>query len=199
MKCVMLQAASGPFVQLQREVYDWHSAYCAKHDIDYLCHLGRVPSTSALDPTWDCVPLMRLALGLGYDLVVWLDTDALVVNPEVDLREASKEFRHVGMVKHRLGLHSHFNCGVTFVSNTEKARDFLAQTEEGGPVARSGWHEQARMHKVNAKLGVIHRIDDRWNSTEGINEVADPVIAAWHGDPDRISKVRAAIRKLEAR
>lgn len=185
MKTCLIQCASGPFTDTQRRVWGWHASYCDRHGIDYLCHLGRVPSQVDRNPMWDRVPLLQSMLGVGYDLVVWLDTDALVVDATVSLAEAAAEFEHVGAVRHPLPFGSqpyHHNCGVMFFKNTGQARELLERTDALGPVAGAIWQVQSTLLTVNDRMGgVITRIDVRWNSTEGANESDRPVVRAWHG------------------
>ena len=181
----LIQSASGGYRMAQARVHRWHSDYCQDHDIDYLCHLGRVPSQREKHPVWDRLPLIESAMDLGYNQVACFDSDVLVVNPHISLLEAFEGFKHVGMVRHPHPFDDqdwHFNMGVMFLKNTPETREFLRQTHFVKPIEKPLWELQSSMLTVNKRMKIIERVSDKWNATEGVNDdVSIPVIRAWHG------------------
>lgn len=185
MRTCLVQAACGKFRPIQIHVEKAHAEYCANYGIDYLCYHGSVQSIR--HPTWDRIPLIQMALGLGNELVIWLDTDSFIVDPSVDLRECAGEFEHLGACKHPAPWKDqawHFNCGVMFHRNTHRTSEYLRRVWTLGPVPHPTWRQQAAMLSVNDEFPSISPIQDKWNSTVGANMVAEPVISSFHGAYD---------------
>lgn len=186
MRTCLIQSASGDYHKLQQSVFGHHAAYCEQHEIQYLCNFGTIQYEQ--HAIWDRLPLIQFALLLGNELVVWMDTDSLIVDSAVDLREASTEFQHIGMCRHPAPWKDqpwHYNAGVALFRNTAKTMEFLSRVQAIGQIEHP-WKIQATMLLVNDEMNVISRIDDRWNSTEwdcegGLNVSPNPVVESFHG------------------
>lgn len=175
-----------------------HAAYCDKHGITYWPVLGDVQFDRA--PHWNKIALVRHALELGFDLVAWLDADTLIVRDEEDIRTALNGGGPLALAQHPSeginGTPTHWNSGVMIMRNAPRTREFFDAVWEAGPLGNHHWHEQARMLALLPEFpDLLQRLDDRWNSTEGLTDVSKPVIKAWHGGG--ISAVTSIFEELK--
>ncbi len=181
-KAILIQQATGAHTQMLDLTGARHEAYAARHDLTFWSVRGDVQFERATH--WNKIRLVQSALALGYELVVWLDADTLIVRPEEDLRDALPDGPPIGLCRHPQpwqGQSHHHNSGVIFVRNTPLARRFFDEVWTAGPVNHP-WHEQVRVMEVMENIpDAVQPLDDRWNSSEGITPRADAVIRAWHG------------------
>lgn len=181
MKTTIVQCACDRFLGLQKQVVPHHAAYAERHGYLYSVTLGRVQTK--FHPMWDRVPLIRAALAYS-DLVIYLDTDSLIVNPDVPLTEALREMdTPVGHVRHPepwADLGFHYNCGVGFYRNNPRTHTFLKEVWELGPIEHR-WKVQATMLAVGCRTNIFSIIDDKWNSTVNTNVSKSPMVESWHG------------------
>lgn len=68
-----------------------------------------------------------LSLLERFDVVVMLDSDALITNPEIKFEDLSKLGKDVIMCEEYLGPHSKINAGVVIVNNTQASKDMFRQ------------------------------------------------------------------------
>lgn len=182
MKTILLQAGSNRFRIPLRKLVARHDEYCQKWDIVYQLQFGRV--VDGRNPIWDRLNMIQNALREGYDLIVYMDVDSIIVDQNVSLRAAALEFVHIGAAVHKrpfLDKPWHYNNGVMFIRNTHKVHSYFHEVREI-------WHglrnedkkPQFQMLNLDLKHQVFARIDDKWNSTVGVNEAEEPVIKSWH-------------------
>lgn len=178
------------------EALEWlkpiHGAYCDKWNYDYLASSELVIDTDdqLFSFAWNKIPLIAKALELGYEYVIWIDHDCVVVDFNKDLRDAFDEPEaeimmcvHPGFPQH--GLLSHFNAGVLMVKNSERTKEFFKLVWENrykGPP----WFEQDVMNAFFEDfkwMDIVGVMSDRYNSTPNANQVPDDqvIIAAFHG------------------
>ena len=182
---VLIQQASGDCRLMLELSAARHAAYCARHGFNYWALLGDVQFERA--PHWNKITLVRHALALGFDIVAWLDADTLIVRDDEDLRATLDGGAPLALALNPgeglPGTTTHWNTGVMFLRNTPRTRAFFDAVWQAGPIEGDSWHEQARIHTVLPEFpDLVQRLDDRWNSTPDVNEVANPVIMAWHGE-----------------
>jgi hypothetical protein len=174
-----------------------HMAYARKHNMEFWCQMGRVQSERP--PVWDKIILLQQALRKNYNLVVWIDADAMIVNLNVDLREALSEFSHVGLCRYEGKWRDrgwHHNAGVIFVRNGPLAGKFFDEVWNSGP-SDHVWQEQDRIMDLAEKHpGVLQTIDSRWNAHPS-SKSDRPVIKGWHGFPGNKSVlIKKELREL---
>jgi hypothetical protein len=150
-------------------------------------------------PAWDKIVLIQMQLAAGYDLVIWLDADTVVVRPEIDLRTALSEGAPIGMCKHPLPWGAqpwHWNSGVIFVRNTKAARWFFDEAWRTDRLAHP-WHEQARINELAEQHPhLIQEIGAEWNCTRGMTFARHPIVCAWHGRGlGALASIKAAVRR----
>lgn len=181
---VLIQQASGDARMMLELSADRHAAYCDKHRLTYWPVLGDVQFSRA--PHWNKIALVRHALALGFETVVWLDADTLIVRDDEDIRSALNGGGPLALARHPTpginGTPTHWNSGVMVMRNTARTREFFDAVWQAGPHGEHHWHEQARMLLLLPKFpDLVQQLDDRWNSTDCLTDVPNPVIKAWHG------------------
>jgi hypothetical protein len=190
LKTILIQQASGFYTQMLDQSSELHAAYAARHDLTFWSVRGSVEFERP--PGWNKVLLIRMALWAGFELVVWLDADTLIVRPEVDVRSALLEGPPIGMCRHPLPLGNqswHYNAGVIFVRNTKLARVCFEDVWTSEPVEHP-WQEQVRLNELNEKYpNALQQVDNQWNSTQRVNATPNPVIRAWHGKGQKAIKL----------
>lgn len=198
---VLLQHGNGSvFEQALRYAEPWHRAYCQRHGYEYRCLYGG-PSTRDHSGTpiyWAKVSrhveaMNSLADG---DIVVWLDTDAVIVDPSVPLETALPDGADFAAVKNKVGV---YNAGAMWTRVSNKARAYWNRVDAKGPQLVQGMKDQ---WTINSELGDMNAValDARWNKYQGADGTFTPpeVIRAWHGYTPESSmmRVRETVAKL---
>lgn len=182
---VLVQQASQAYAGLLRLSEGRHRAYAEQHKMRYMRYDGP-QGMEGWPPTWHgWVCCLRL-LQAGTDWLFWLDADALIVLDE-DLRGALGEDApqgRMGMVRHP-GPPEHWNTGVMYIRNSARMQAFFMEVLKRGP-GRWPWYQQEIANELLGEAAwrdLVVRIEDRWNSTFGVNWAAEPAVVAWHGVP----------------
>lgn len=190
MSGMLIQVGTGAWRPVLDLVTPHHTEYARRHNMEFR------PVGEALQrerhPIWDKVVAIREALQGGYDFVVALDADALVVRPEVDPRLALR-WGELGFVCHQHPHQPfHANAGATYLKSTAAVRDFYEavwdfpyRDDWDAAAVRLGTRD-GEQHSVNrvlertgwARAEILHA---HWNSTPGINDTPAPIVRAWHG------------------
>jgi ADP-heptose:LPS heptosyltransferase len=182
-KTVLIQQASGVHLEMLKLTHDLHNAYAVRHGLTYCCVRG--PVQSDRHPFWDKIRLIQMMLATGFEFVVWLDADTLVVRPEIDVRTALRDGPSIGMCQNPLPWGDqpwHYNAGVIMVRNTGTARWFFDEVWRAGQVDHHPWHEQAKINELTHKnKNLVQPLHNKWNCTKGVNTTPRPIIMAWHG------------------
>lgn len=174
-----------------------HEDYAARCGADYRLFVGWWEPK--VNPTWNRLPMMLEAFTQGYQQVVWLDADTLVVNPDRDIFEEV-----VGAPLHMTrtsgfpwwtpdGEQEAWNDGVLVAEKCDEAIAALEWVWD-----RRYWaflpHQVPGMPELSWLLdyvftqpaSLVAELPDIWNwMDEGVNGTprADAVIEAWHGQP----------------
>lgn len=178
----IVQAAVGEYVSLlQEKIAPMHARHAARLGYSYEVRLNE---TSENSPFWMKPPMIIDAINQGFDLVVWLDADAIWLGDQFDV-----QFPTVfGMTEHVDFGHygKHFNAGVIYVNNLNQTIELL-ETWYG--LRDTGSDDQPILNACAASQ--ITKLDHAWNSTVWIPFYRSlaPKVVAWHGCPDRISRI----------
>ena len=179
---LLIQQGSGIYSEMLELTHHHHAQYAKKHGFDFWSIRGDVQKE--LHPAWNKIRLIQMGLAAGFEFIVWLDADTLILRPEVDFFEALANERPIGMCRHPLPFYDqpwHYNSGVMFIRNTEATRIFFHRVWVEGPLPHP-WEEQARINALALNSPeLIQQVPDIWNSTAGANEVKNAVVQAWHG------------------
>jgi hypothetical protein len=172
-----------------------HEDYAARCDADYEYFVGW--KEERVNPTWNRLPMILEAFERGYESVVWMDADVLVVKPDRDIFAEV-----VGAPLHMTrtsgfpywtpaGEQEAWNDGVLVAHNTPEAIDALRWTwdRRHDPFLE---HQVAGMPELTWLLdyvfthpdGLVAELPDIWNWMDaGVNGTPrdDAVIEAFHG------------------
>lgn len=184
MKVALVQQASGDWSPMLAAMIPHHLKYCERHGIVYLPSFGRIDESK--HPNFDRLPLLIETLRAGFaDIVVWLDADCVIANPNVSLVEAADEFMLLGLVAHPDPFSDwgfHYNNGAMYLRNTPRLIQFLEIVQKTGQIPGEKWFDQGTVLRVAEKMKFpICRLRHRWNSTPAYNDCPNPIVKAWHG------------------
>jgi hypothetical protein len=165
---------------------------CSKYEYKYSCYFN----PPCLHPYWEKPFLIKKELENGHEWVVWLDTDCLWLGNE----ELNVPIDNFGMTFHHLCSHQtmmdHYNAGMIIVRNNEKSLELVNEwihcPDEGHQ-----WHDQYSLNKVlKTHTNCVRNLDHKYNSVQGIPDYSssNPVIVSWHGQPNRVDKIRQYIQ-----
>jgi hypothetical protein len=152
---------------------------------------------------WIKIEPIRAALAAGFDFVLWMDIDTLVIRKDVDIRIAAKPGADLHMAWHeqgpvRYGDPAHFNAGIMLIRSSDWARHFFMRVWDTGQLQHI-WTDQATiLHLLGyddvLRLGAarpdepnrerITILNTAWNSIIGIEVADDPIIHHYAGIPN---------------
>jgi hypothetical protein len=147
---------------------------------------------------WLKIEAIRDELAAGFDFVLWLDVDTLIVRTDVDIRSAIQPGADLHMVWHDTPpaiAPPHFNTGVMLIRSSDWSRKFFERVWETGQLPHF-WKDQAailhllgfddilnlgpgRSDEPNRKR--ITKLDLAWNSMVGVVIAQDPIIHHYAG------------------
>lgn len=179
-------------LEITRPVFE---LYALRHDydLDLRTHL------SACDrpPSWSKVVAIR-ELFDRYDTVVWVDSDAIIVDLDADIAPRDRRFP-VDLVTHVFDGIPLPNAGVGVWRRSRAAESLLERMWAQRELIEHRWWENAALLAVlggDPDVGLVSprarrraarsigRLDARWNSIPTVAEVADPAIVHLAGRPD---------------
>ena len=169
------------FFDCMRLTYPRHSAYALAHEMDYWHIIGDV-YFEYHPGGWGKIHMMITALKKGYEHVFWVDSDAAIMDMEVDLRDCLKGKKfHIGACVHDANnIAAHMNIGVLYVRNKKGAKEFLEDWAAMFP-GQHRWMEQGAFNKLIKGRDVVGQVEDKWNATVNVNMVDKPVVKGWLG------------------
>jgi hypothetical protein len=202
----------GPHAELLALSGETFRVYAGRHGYDL--DLRQVaPSTDRPIP-WAKVLLLQEALS-RFDLVLWIDADAAVVDPSVDIADLLGGRDLMGMVAHATPESDDPipNCGVWLVRSHRMTRKFLDDVWRSTAYIEHKWWENAavmdllgyelapavRLVRPTPMYRRTHFLPTEWNS---IAADGSPTARIVHfpGAPlaERIAGLEAAVARLHA-
>lgn len=182
------------YLPLLKECFERHARYCEKFGIDYQTYLQQMRPEE--NGAWDKVILVQKALQDGYDLVVWLDADAMIWDLDTDLRSVPNPPDTIGAVvfeKCRF-YEAHYNAGVLYFRNGPSVRLFVAAWLAGYP-GEHKWHEQKVFNDMSSNI--VCALPATWNYTAFRHSgVGKPVIRGYHSIRGAEEKLQAMLKDL---
>ncbi len=192
----LIQYASGPeHENLLALTFEVHSRYCRQHGIEYW--IDNTPDTKGRSPHWRKVELLIEAMAQGYDQVAWVDTDCVIVDPSVDIFAASGFGIAVCESFDSPTIERHLNTGVLLAGRSDATIEFLKAWNEMPTGGR--WEDQSAFIDLMATRpyrDLLTVLPNRFNCLAEHMEAREPIIRAFHGDPDRAQKIAALIRQI---
>jgi hypothetical protein len=171
--------------------------YCLKHKIDYRLIMA---TSDATPGHWEVPMFIREFMNAKYANIIYLDADTVIVDTETDVRQAIITDK-IGAVWFKLPTYEVYNAGAFYVSNTDKTRAFVDAWIAGKPGNGAGafpyCYEQGVFTTLGEKMNIINRLDNKWNSEDGITGSDHKVVWGLHGFPDRIGPMKQYINSLE--
>ncbi len=196
-KAILLQQASGEHVALLDLIRSHHARYAERHRMEYRCVYGLQQAERA--PVWDKILLILNALREEppVEWLFWVDSDAIIMDFNRDLREALCDHGELGMVIHPNPYH--FNAGALYMRNTPRLIGYFEKVWAKWPI-NHGWEEQESMNRVllDEWFDGFQPLPAAWNSTYGVNEADRPVVRAWHGLNPIEKRIRLMRETLQA-
>lgn len=170
MSWVLLTGATGPHEELLEISWPSLKVYADRWGMDLMeSALG-----DEFPASWYKIPAIA-ALLPHHEGVIWIDADAVVVEPSVDIRAyAAKPWN---WVVHHLGEHVP-NCGVLVLKNDPRVFEFLADIWALRDTYRDHpWWEQAAAIEVQSLYAdIINELPLRFNVLAGRTPCSDAVI-----------------------
>ena len=169
-----------------------HTFYCARHGIDYYGAGGN--AGGGRSPHWRKVELLIEAMEEGYDRVAWVDTDCVIVDFASDLFDASGFGIAVCECWDSPTVERHLNTGVLLAARSAAVLDFL-RTWNAMPTGGK-WEDQSAFIELMAKRpyrDLLTVLPNRYNCLAVHMEAQDAVVQAFHGDVDRLRKIKALV------
>ena len=167
-----------------------HSAYARAQKFDYWIKMGDI-HPEYMTGAWSKCFLILEALEAGYQDVVYIDTDAAVMDFETDLRSALPEGKFIGAVLHTPdkseflkvnNVPPHYNVGVLYFRNSPRTIEFVKAWIATYP-GKERWLEQGSFNDMvtGEYADMFHQVDDRFNATVNVNMTDKPAVKGWHG------------------
>lgn len=178
-KSLLIQMAEGEHEVLLNLVRDHHQRYAKRHGLDYWCITGNPMAEKRAG--WGKIPLLLAGIALGYECVVWLDADAIVI--EMDTNLATLAPGGIAMVRHPNP--EHWNTGL-IISRATAATERFWREVDISPENNSSWMEQLAVNELACRSDfapLFHSLDLAWNSVPGIAMAENPAVIAAHGLP----------------
>lgn len=176
MRKAIASIGTGPHEHLLRLARRSFARYAERHGYDL--HLHTTPADASRPVPWSKVPICRGLLD-DYDVVLWLDSDLVVVDPSRDVAADVPQDRVLGLVEHRTAEGSMPNSGVMVLRSGDGARAFLDDVWAQEDLVDHKWWENAAICRLlGYELEPVVRLgtptallrdgttllDGRWNS-----------------------------------
>ncbi len=101
-------------------------------------------------PAWNKILLIQKLLQdkKDYDFVLWIDSDALIINFDKDIREEIESAKDLYLVKHFIKGREVPNTGSFLIRNSEWSRKFLADVWDKKEHIYNKWWENAAVNEL---------------------------------------------------
>jgi hypothetical protein len=130
---------SGPHEALLEISRPTFAAYAERHGYELITSTGSDPRRP---PAWAKVPMLREALA-SYDLVLWIDADAVIVDGSRDIAAELPPDRFLALVGH--GERRVPNTGVMLLRADGRAHDLLDAVWNATRLIHHPWWENAAL------------------------------------------------------
>lgn len=189
-------------------------AYAKKHNMDTIFFTERFDSCRPA--SWDKIIILYNLLK-NYDIVMWMDSDAIFLDNSLDIRTELNEDHVMFMVTHYGRSPIWPNGGLIVAKKDKKTFDLLNKIWNETDVIRHPWWEQQAIFNVlgyensyhniiayhpNEYSNLIGPLDLKWNCRPIDGDVSeDPIIMHYGGLPHetRISGMISCLRIFKIR
>jgi galactosyl transferase GMA12/MNN10 family len=160
---------AGPHAELLEISRPTFAGFAERHGYELITSTESAPGRP---PAWAKVPMLREAIE-SYELVLWIDADAVIVEGGRDIADELVPDRDLALVRHRRGGQLIPNTGVMVLRGTGLSRDLLDRMWNATRFVDHPWWENAalvdalgydlpgaldrglrgRVHRLAARLG----------------------------------------------
>jgi len=144
MKKALCTFGMGPMAELLDISLPTFAWYAQTHGYDLFVPSGDQFSTMNRPPSWGKVPLIVSLFSAGYDTVLWLDADVVILDYGRDIADDLPADAPMGLVVHHTEDGAVPNCGV-WIARKESEELLLSLWPLTGFRRSSGWWEQAAL------------------------------------------------------
>lgn len=137
--------AVGPQERLLRLARPGFGRYAQRHG--YALDLRQELLTSERPAPWSKILLLQRLLE-EHELVLWIDADAVVVDPARDIASDLPADAFMGLVEHRYNGVTMPNTGVLVLRRGDLAREFLAAVWDCTDLVEHSWWENAAVMRL---------------------------------------------------
>ncbi|MGZ4676456.1 MAG: hypothetical protein ACXVJ7_13340 [Acidimicrobiia bacterium] len=180
MRKVLCSIGAGPHAELLELSGQTFQIYADRHG--YELDLRTELLTTERPASWSRILLFQELLAT-YDVVFWVDADAAIVDPTLDILDELEPRDLMGMVAHEYDGQVIPNCGVWVLRNDRRTVRFLEAVWEHTEYLDHEWWENAAVldelgYSVTPRVEIVRRsrlrervrhVDRGWNSIQ-----ADP-------------------------
>ncbi len=201
-RCCIVTAYQGDdFAKLAALTLPRMEAFAARHGHELVVHKL---DGSGFTNSWMKIPAIISALRSGFDFVLWLDIDALILRTDRDILEDVQPGIDLLVSWHGpetarldgIPFPPHYNAGVYLIRRSDWSLDFFTRLLAMHGQVTHPWLEQAALHMLlgyNEPLGNgpnlpnqadrahVRHLDPIWNSIPGVAMAPDPVIHHFAG------------------
>jgi hypothetical protein len=199
MSKLILSNAVGEHAKAQSELsLPTFEAYAAK--FGYQVKVGE-ESPEGRSAHWGKIALLQEAVQ-EHDLVLWLDSDAMVVDFSEDIAGQLEPGCFQSLMMEQENSRWNPNTGVWLLKGGKRSLDFLNHVWQLGPQDHPGWHDQAAVMRAlgwvwydwpkvckitepSEYLSYTSWLDPEWNRIADLYPHIKPRIEHWAGGPDR--------------
>jgi hypothetical protein len=141
MKKALCSIGAGPHAALLDLSEPTFRAYAQRHGYEVITSRTADPQRP---PAWAKVPLLREAVD-AFDLVLWIDADAVIVDGRDDIAAQLEPDRQLALVQHRHGDQLIPNTGVVLLRSGELSRSLLDRMWATTRLIHHPWWENAAL------------------------------------------------------
>ncbi len=204
---ILCSIGTGPFSELLEVSAPTFADYAQSHgyELDLRTEIG--PSDRPV--SWSRIPLIQSLLAT-FDLVLWIDADAVVVDASLDIADRLGPHDLMGMVAHVTteSIDPVPNCGVWILRADDRIGKLLDQVWDATQYVDHKWWENAavmdrlgyelepdvRLVRPTPMFARTRFLSNEWNSIPA-DPADSPRIAHFPGDSldDRLQKMESAV------
>jgi hypothetical protein len=207
---VLCSIGCGPYAELLSVSSETFGIYAERHGYELELRNEAPPIDRPI--SWARLPLIQELL-LRFDVVLWIDADAAIVDPSVDIADLLPRRDLMGLVAHVTpeGREPIPNCGVWILRPHRMTRQFLGEVWRATEYVDHKWWEnaavmdrlgyqlepQVRLERPTAMARRTRFLPTEWNSIS-VDQSPASRIVHFPGRPlaERLAGLRAAVEEL---
>jgi hypothetical protein len=181
--CTIAVGPLAPLLEISRPTLE---AYAERHQWELV--VGTQARADGRPASWAKIPFIAGLLGT-YDLVMWVDADAVIVDGSVDIASELRLRKHLYLVEHHHAPSGEVtaNAGALMLRAGRWTRSLLRAIWEQEDLVNHRWWENAALMRLLGyqidpqPAGPLHRT--RWLRRVRFLDVAWNSMPHWHGSP----------------